>query len=217
MILPSIKPTEGSDWKKKIKEAEELDEVCFFLTCLERKEREEFYFLARKIKRAPFVHLRSDMGADEIELLKNNFGSKIFNIHTLREHPLEKDLSEFKKSIFIENIYFPLDEKELKEFGGICLDFAHLENDRILEKEKYQRNLSVIKNFPIGCCHISCVKKKPRLDHRNFLRYDSHQMGELKELDYLRGYKDYFSGILAIELENSIEDQLKAIEYIRSF
>jgi len=38
---------------------------------------------------------------------------------------------------------------------------------------------------------------------------------DFSELDYLRKYpKDYFSSLIALELENTIKEQLKAKEYI---
>jgi len=137
-FLPAITTTRP-DWKKKIKEASAigLDSVCFFLTCLKEVQRNEFYRLAGKSGlKAPFVHLRSDMKPEEIRLLKEKFGAEIFNIHSYSEYPEKYNYTGLKDLIYIENIYNPLNSRELKKFGGICLDFAHLENDRLTDAKK---------------------------------------------------------------------------------
>ena len=117
--------------------------------------------------------------------------------------------------IFIENVYHPLDEKEIKKFGGICLDIAHLENDRFQEPEKFEHNLKLLEKYPISCNHISCFTKSLRRDERGYLRYDTHLMRNLSQLDYLKNYPPkYFSSIVAIELENTIEKQLEVRDYL---
>lgn len=68
-IFPSITTTGYkpffSDWREKIKELKDFNikEICFFPTCLSKKERKEAYglFKKEKIKNIPFVHLRTDM------------------------------------------------------------------------------------------------------------------------------------------------------------
>lgn len=217
-ILPAITTTRGSDWKEKIKEAKKLGlkKACFFLTCLNLEQRKDFYELAEEIE-APFVHLRTDMEIWELDYLTEKHKTQVFNLHSYSEFPIVYDYSRYTDKIFIENIYFPLDEKELENFSGICLDFAHLENDRLMEPEKYKHNLKVLDKFKIGCNHISAIGKKVRLDDRNYSRYDKHSFEKLSEFDYLKKYPlKYFSDFTALELENSLEEQFKARKYILS-
>jgi hypothetical protein len=80
-----------------------------------------------------------------------------------------------------------LDETEVKKFAGICLDFAHMENDRLTDLNKFYKNCELIKSLPIKCNHISAIKKKFKVENNDDrLRYDSHQYDELSEFDYLK-------------------------------
>ena len=218
-VLVSITTTRNSDWRKKIREisAFGLKEVALFLTCLKKKERKELYKILEDspVKNIPLVHIRGDMMPEELDYLIKKFKTRAFNIHPYAEYPYGRDYQKYKKMIFIENVYIPLDEKEIKKFGGICLDFAHLENDKILQPEKFKNNVRIIERYPIGCNHISCFVKKFHKDEAGYLRYDRHFLRKLSQLDYLKKYpKKYFSSIVAIELENTIEKQLKIRDYL---
>ena len=218
-ILLGVTTTYGSDWKEKIKEIKKfkLKEVAFFVTCLDKKQRQEFYDLVKTTGvEAPFVHIRSDMEVEELDYLVKNFKTKVFNIHTEREYPLEYDLSKYQKKIFVENIFFGLSEEEVKKWGGICLDLAHLDEDSFSRKDKYKKNKKIIERNFIGCNHISAILKEPREDKEaGFSRHDCHFLNNLSELNYLRKYPlSYFSDYVAIELENTLEEQLKIREYI---
>lgn len=212
-----------SDWREKIIKIKELGlkEFCFFPTCLDKKERKEAYGLLKKtkIKNISLVHLRTDMDFKEIEYLVNNFNVKAFNIHSQSEYPFIYDYSKskYKNRIFIENVYKSLDEKEIKKFGGICLDFTHLENDRLLDNEKFNHNIKVIEKYHIGCNHVSAFKKTTHIDEAGSLRYDGHFVKNFSELDYLKNYPiNYFSDFVALELENNLEEQLEMIKYINN-
>lgn len=226
-ILPTITTTQGSDWRERIKEVNEigLKEIALFPTNIRKKEREELYKLLEKscVKNIPFVHLRSDMELEELNYLVETYGAKVFNTHTAREYPfIYETWAKYRKMIYIENVYFPLDQEELKKFAGICLDFSHLENDRLMHPETFKHNIQILERFPIGCNHIGAIKKEIWIDpgdgyNKNKTRHDFHQLGDLRELDYLKNYPlKYFSSYITIELENSIEEQLKIKDYIRS-
>ena len=60
------------------------------------------------------------------------------------------------------------------------------------------------------------LKKETHLNvSKKITRYDSHNFENLSEFDYLKKYpKNYFSNLIALELENSIKEQLVAKEYI---
>ncbi|MGB9637398.1 MAG: hypothetical protein ACPLY7_01220, partial [Microgenomates group bacterium] len=129
-IYPTITTTDGR-YLEKLEEAERLGlkEVCFFPTCLGIKEREKFYKLLEKsaIKKIPFVHLRSDMQLWEMDFLVQKYHTEVFNCHPAKVNPLENDLSQYRRYLFVENsLNFP-EEKEINLYAGLCVDFSHLE------------------------------------------------------------------------------------------
>ncbi|HNY35663.1 MAG TPA: hypothetical protein PLD14_03325 [Candidatus Pacearchaeota archaeon] len=225
-FIPALTTTNGSNWKEKFREIQELkiEEIALFLTGLTKEHRKTLYEMIKKscIKTIPFVHLRSDMDVEELEFLAKEYDTQIFNTHSEREFPIDNEwLVKYKELICIENTdKSPLDAKEIKKYGGICLDFAHLENLRLLEKDKYKEEVEVLSQFPIKCNHISAIKKEfSFVDARKRkLQYDSHHMDDLSELDYLKNYPvGYFSDFCALELDNKIKEQLEAINHINEF
>ncbi len=220
-IIPTITTTQGSDWQNKIEEikALKIKEVCVFLTVLNSQKRKRLYRLIEKtdIKKIPFVHLRSDMREEELDYFIKKYKTKVFNIHSKKEFPILFNTKKYKDKIYIENVHSFLDEKEIKEFGGVCLDFAHLENDRLKKKERFSHAFKIIKKNKIGCTHISAIKKIPRVNNKGHIRHDCHfySFNDLSEFDYLKKYPlSFFSSVNALELENSIEEQLLAKKYI---
>lgn len=163
-ILLTITTTGGSDWKDKITEIDKLmlEEVALFPTCLNKEERKELYDLLKKtkLKRIPFVHLRSDFDENEINWLRENFKTEVFNTHSERLYPLKYSWDKYKKDfIYLENTHLGFPEDELNDYAGICIDFSHLENDKILFSDRYRQSLRMIKNHKIGCAHLSAIKK----------------------------------------------------------
>jgi len=218
-IFASITTTRGSDWRARIKEINELGlkEIALFPTCLSPEERKEMYQLLEKstIESVPLLHLRNDMPLEELDYFVKNYKTQVLCTHTQSEHPLIYDCSKYKNIISLENVYHTFDEKELKNFGGICLDLSHLENDGILHKERFEDTIKILKKYPILCNHISAIKKFTFIDKTGEIRYDFHYLKDLSELDYLKKYPlNYFSPFIAIELENSIKEQLKVKDYL---
>jgi len=218
-ILPTITTITPGKWRDKVKEVRrfKLKEIAVFPTCLNQEERKELFSLLEKtsVKRIPLVHLRNDMTIAEMDYLVKKFKTKVFNTHTSSEYPFLQDYSKYRDVIYIEDVYTPFDEEELKQFAGVCVDFSHLENDRLLNQEKYQHDIAVIERHRIGCGHISAIKDKIVRDEKNYPRYSAHFLENLQEFDYLKRYPlKYFGEFLAIELENSIEEQLKVKEYL---
>lgn len=219
-ILPTITTTFKANWKGKIKEAEmfELKEIALFLTCLDKNERREAYNLLSKtnIKSIPFVHLRHDMGVEELEFLIKEYNTQVFCVHSSQEYPIPGEWINFSSIIAVENTLNTwLEEKEIKRFGGICLDFAHLENDRTTNLEKFNHDFSLLGKFPVRCNHISAIKENFIIEEDEKIRYDSHSFSDLSNFDYLKKYSlELFSDFCALELENSIRDQLQVKDYI---
>lgn len=200
-----------------------IEEAAVFPTCFDAEKRKKFYRLLKKsrIKNIPFAHLRGDMKIKELDYFVKNFNTRVFCIHTAREFPIVYNYHEYKKMIYIENVYYPLSEKEVNDFGGVCVDFSHLENDRLFCEEKFKHNKTIIEKFTVGCNHISAVKNESYIYkghgcYKSHKRCDYHHLEKLSEMDYLKSYPlKYFSSYMAVELENSLEEQLKVGEYIR--
>jgi len=219
-ILVSI-TTIGNGWKEKIKEIKELklERVALFLTGLEYRniDKKELFSLLEdtSIKKIPFVHLMNKNTPEDIKYLSKRFKSKVFNIHSEKQFPLKYDLSQFKKSIYIENIfrYIP-DIKEIKQFAGVCIDLSHLEIAKYKHTKIYEKTIKVLDQVKCGCNHISAYKENA-IEKADRIKESSHYFTDLSQFDYLLSYpKSYFSKILALELENDIKDQIKAKEYI---
>lgn len=220
-FLAAITTTFASDWKKQIQEIDQLSikRLALFPTCLEKKERAEMYALLEKtgLEEIPFVHLRHDMDSSELDYLMQKFKTKVFNTHTQRQYPFEHDLSKFKKLIFVENAGFLFEAQELEEFAGICLDFSHLEDKRLLKLDQFKETMDFLKKYPIGCNHISAIESEPHFDEyitdQQF--YSRHYFEKLSYFDYLKQYPvEFFSDFVAIEVGNSLTEQLRAIDYI---
>ena len=218
-IFPSITTTDGNHLDK-LKEVNRLrlEEVCFFPTCLNPKERKNFYPLLEKsrLRKIPLVHLKDDFKLWEIEYYLKNFQTEVFNAHTSLEFPIPQEWLKYKDKIYIENTVSAWDKEELEKFAGVCLDFSHLEDARLLRKEIYEVNIKLLDKHSCGCGHISAVSKNPMYSKEyNINYYSIHYFEALSEFDYLKNYpKKYFPQIIALELENSIKEQLKAKEYI---
>ena len=221
-ILPAL--TTLLDWRGKSEEIKklELKEIALFLSAIKLEDRKRLYTLLKTsgVERIPFVHLKSDIKLEEIEYLIKKYKTQIFNIHSLKEFPLQDNgIMKYSNIITIENTRYPFLEEELKIFGGTCLDMSHLENSRLTENPSFQHNTEMLKKYPPKCNHIGAIMKKPKLFSSNGIReyiYDSHLLTSLSELDYLKQYPaSYFSPIIAIELENTIIEQLTIINYVQ--
>lgn len=215
-IYPSITTT-NSDWRERIAEIKTLGlkEIGFFPTCLDKAKRQEAYALLEQagVAKMPFVHLRTDMTADEVDYLLTHFKTQAFNIHTVNVHRMDYDLSAFKNLIYIENQmhYFATDE--LDKWAGLCLDFSHLENARLNQLPIYDYFYDLATRYPSGCAHVNAIKSQSQMED-GIKGYDYHDYDNLNQFDYLLKYKALMPPIVALELENSLADQLVACSYI---
>lgn len=216
-IYPTI--TTLVDYTGKIKEIKtlKLTKVCVFFTGLNKKERKVLMNEIKKtsIKEIPFSHIRDDMDEEELNFLIKNYNTQIFNIHSLKDCFNNYNYPNYTQMICIENSLHALDEEEIKNWGGVCLDMSHLENDRLSDEKSFNQNLKVIQKYGVKCNHISAVKDKMFTTKEGLRRYDSHTANNLNDFDYLKKYdKKLFSNFCAIEINNDIAFQLEVIDYI---
>jgi len=227
LTTTGLATTNKSSWQTKIEEIKKFDieEIALFTTALDPEKRQDLYELLKDspVKKIPFVHLRHDSSEEEIIYLINNYGTKLFNIHaspdTLENY---KNFSIDKKMIFVENTDHLTDAfwPAVKEYGGVCLDFAHYEDYGKRQKDPTYENFEdELKSFKVGFAHISGVQDEKYTRHDSYFsfyddHYSVHFLKKLSDLDYLKNYRHLFPEISAIELENSLEEQLKIKEYI---
>ena len=218
-ILLGLTTTKGSDRRKKIEEIEKFGvrEIALFLGPLKKEQREETYRELEKtsLNSIPHVHARTDMTTDEFDYLTEKYGTKVFNIHSLKDYPLVKniDFSKYYKKVYVENVQFVPDKNEIETFGGLCIDFSHWENGILINSKEYKDFEKLVNKYPIGCCHISAMTNTP-VKWPEWSTYDSHNYNNLEEFDYIKKYLKYLPDIISIELENSFEEQLKVKEYL---
>jgi len=219
--ITTINDNPMSSWQDKIKEIDVLglEKVAIFPTCLNKEQRQAMYALLEKtnLKEIPFVHIRSDMSIKELDYLQSKFKTKRFNTHTNRQYPLSYNLEKFYHCLYIENTW-PWQEQEIKKYAGVCLDFSHLQDAKTLRPNDYKNNLKILEKYPIGCNHISAINKSIAYFDGPIGKspfHSRHIFSELSEFNYLKDFpKKFFSDFCAIELENSLAEQLKAIDYI---
>ncbi len=204
---------------KKLEEAKKLGlkKLCVFFSPLDQEKRKVFYKALEKsvVKEIPFAHIRGDFLREEINYLKKKFNTKYFNFHSDNQHKILYDYGDLKKEIYIENTMTRFKENETREYAGICLDVSHLENDRLAKNGRYIYFKNLLKKMKCSCGHASAIKKK--IDYcyvAEEKRYDNHFFENISDFDYLSRYKKFLPQIVALEVENSLTDQLKAIKYI---
>lgn len=217
-ILLGLTTTRNSDWRGKIRECEELGitEVALFPTCLGPSERQELYRLLEKspIKSIPHVHLREDMNLDELEYLVGKFKTRVFNIHSDNsDHPALFKYGKFVPMVFVENTDDPPSSEELQNYGGICVDFSHLETARLSQFEKYEDFWKTFRTAKIGCCHVSPFSEKQESSD-DLVENIHHWYHDLEEFDYLSKYLAYLPDLISLEVANPFKEQVAIKRYL---
>lgn len=227
-ILLGLTTITPGGWKNKVKEIDQLElkEIALFPTCLDLGQRRELYGLLEKTKleKIPHVHLRAeDFTIGELKYLMDKYGVEVFNVHASKQSQefIEKNY-ELRKKIFVENINTIAEnfEEIAKQTGGICLDLAHWEDYGSIQKAKgYEIFSELVKKYKIGLNHISAIKPKSEVYHdrltgQDYTNFNSHDLSDLSELDYVKKYKNYLADIISIELENSLKRQLEVKKYL---
>ncbi|TAK96428.1 hypothetical protein EPO05_01835 [Patescibacteria group bacterium] len=211
-ILLGLTTTRNSDWRGKVEEAKRynISELSLFLTGLNPNERQEIYQLLENspVTSIPHVHLRSDMEIGELEYLTNRFRTQAFNIHSrYSTYPSIKDYSNFMSRIYVENASVAPTAEELADYGGLCVDFSHLEAARAHQFKGYEDFWPLLDQYPIGCCHLSPFPKA-NTSFEAFMASDWHWVDSLNDFDYVTKYLDYLPELISLEVANPFEEQL---------
>jgi len=122
------------------------------------------------------------------------------------------DLSVFKDKIFIENTLTSISE-DIDDWAGLCFDVSHHESRRLDGSLLFDEVTQLLKTKTIGCCHLNVIREEPFI-YKGANCYDYHYFFNLKEFDYCVKYKKHLPEIIALELENSLGEQLEAKKYL---
>ena len=212
-ILVGITGCRDRDWKSKLEEIDKfkLTKVNLFLERFKKKQRKKIYpaILDSNIKNIPLVHIRHDMDKEELVFLAKNFGSKYFTIHEDGFRIMEK-WKGFYKDLYLEMNYdgFVPKSVEVAKIGGFCIDLSHFKAAATEWSEDFDY---VFKRREIShyfdCNHLNGYDPKKNTD--------MHTVKSLKNFDYLKTLPKFlFGDIIALEVENSIAEQLKFKKYL---
>jgi hypothetical protein len=215
-IIPSITTTNKDITKIQLKELKNYKTQNFglFLTGLKNhKERMELLNELKKYQIVfPFVHLRIDSTPEEVEFCLKHLGTEWFNLHgDHKEKFIKSDIYKYKNKILAENSRI-LNTAQLEHFAGICLDLSHYFEDLINDQEHIDDLHYALKNYQVVANHISAIKIKNDV-------WSEHIGNYLEDFDYLKKIPTNYFGTACscMELENTIEAQMKFIDYINNF
>ncbi|MFA6437293.1 MAG: hypothetical protein WC242_03955 [Candidatus Paceibacterota bacterium] len=212
-IYLSLTGETTKDWQSKINEinALGLDTVALFLEVYEKSERTKIYEALEKssIKNIPLVHIRSDMTKDELKYLCEKYNYPCLTIHEKFFNRLP-DWSGYHQYLYLEMDYDNSVSKQVDvdKIGGFCIDLSHFKT----AEEKWTKEFE----------YIIANKNKKNLfkcNHLNGYSYsknrDMHIISSFDEFEYLKTLPDFvFGDIVALEVYNSISDQIMYKKYI---
>lgn len=210
-ITTSKATQKENNWKGQLEEVKEheIKKVCVFPTVLDFEARKEFYKELEKsgVKEIPLVHIRAqNFTEEELDYFITKFKTKWFNCHekdseiVFNRHPKhrKKILLEFDHNNKVENKIQP------EEVGGLCIDISHYRESKEIGG--------------VECKYILKHAKQIKANHLNGFddfRKDTHHLKHKYQLDYLKELpKKLFSNSIALEMDNSIKEQLKFKKYI---
>jgi hypothetical protein len=217
-IYPGITCTSArrkkDHWKSQLKEINQLGikEVALFPTTLKPKEREVLYKELEKssIKKIKLVHMRGqDFTEEEINYFYKRWKTRLFNCHENSFDLLYKKFPKYRKNIVLELNYDGKIENKLLpgKMGGFCIDLSHIKTAKERHKVEWDYMLNHLKDTKFMANHLNGYSKNKKRD--------LHFVNNVKEFDYLKELpKKIFSKVIALELENTIMEQLKFKEYI---
>lgn len=212
-ILVGLTGHKALHWQSKLREINQfkLSKIALFLECFEKTQRKKIYpaLLNSSIKEIPLVHIRHDMGKDELLFLKKNFHSSYFTIHEDHFKILRK-WQGFYPRLFLEmnydNSIFP--SVQINKIGGFCLDLSHFK----VEAETNSREFKYIMKRKKVSRYFACNHLNGYSPEKNI---DLHTIKTLKDFAYLKTLPEFLFGqVIALEMENSISEQLRFKEYL---
>lgn len=211
-IYPCITTLTKNNWRRQIADINRrhLKEAAVFLTGLPNlKDRNQLYQLLKpsSIKHVPHVHVRTEVSPEEVRWFYKNFKTRQFNTHC----SFFKDIVGYpylKKCFLLETTH-DFSEELVKKAAGYCLDISHM-----MDRGHWLANSNLIGKVEL------LLKQgiKPQGNHLSGILkngWGTHHPNHCDNFDYLfKTPRDYFSKVICLEVENSIAEQLKFINYI---
>ncbi len=211
-LFVSITGSENTDWREQLREINNygIKKAAVFVERFDREQRESLYqaLLKSEVEEVPLVHLRHDVVVEEIDFFINNFSTPYFNIHEETFYFLDKWKKHWDKLYLEMNADSEIaGNVKVEEIGGFCIDLAHFRKSvtRGTEEAYYiylRRN-----DIEFSSNHISGYLEEEDMD--------MHTVDEVERFDYLKDLPEYLFGeVLALEVDNSIREQLQFQEYV---
>ncbi|MBI2041739.1 MAG: hypothetical protein HYT20_01810 [Candidatus Nealsonbacteria bacterium] len=200
------------DWQSKLKEINQLGikEAAVFLERFNKQERDNLrrFLPESSIKKVPLVHLRSDTGKDEVRFFIDNFQTEYFNIHEDHFNLLDQWEGYWDK-LYLEMNYDSEIAKNVKvrKIGGFCVDLAHFKSAIARGSDEASYIFSEKDKIKFASNHLGGYSPETKSD--------LHVIANLKNFDYLATLPKWvFSDVIAIEVDNSIKEQMVFRDYI---
>jgi len=214
-LLVSITGRKKKDWQKKLKEIEkyQITEIALFVEIFDKKERIGLLEALENscVKKIPLVHIRNNSTHKELKILYNKFGARYFTIH--EKHFNKKIIKHWRG--FYKNLYLEMNTDDnvppkvkVENIGGFCTDLAHYKKQVTLQVQEYIYIVEHLNKTKTGCNHLSGYSYK-RIK-------DLHAVKSVSEFNYIKTLpRNIFGDIIAFEIFNSIEDQLRYLPKVK--
>jgi hypothetical protein len=215
-ILVGITGTKDRHWQKKIKEIDKfnIEKVALFLERFHEKQIQEIYkaLLNSKIKEIPLVHIKDETKKEELDFLSKKFNSTYFTIHESGFDSL-KNWGGYYRKLYLEMDVnnFVSQSVEVRKIGGFCIDLSHFK----VQLNKWSREFEyILKRRHIAhyfdCNHLNGYSAEDN--------DDLHTVKNSKDFNYLTSLPKFvFGDVIALEVENSISEQLEFKKYLSEF
>ncbi len=212
-IFLSITGNTKKEWHNKLNEINNLglDAVALFLECYRKPQRKLIYEALKNscVKHIPLIHIRNDMGREELKYLSEKYNKPLLTIHEDSFDVMAK-WRGFYKQLYLELNYdnFIPKNVDLKKIGGFCLDLAHFKTAEEKWSKEFEYTLKQKNKSNLFVCnHLSGYSYK-----RNT---DEHYPNSPKYFDYLKTLPNFvFGNVIAIEISRPIKVQIEYKKYI---
>lgn len=224
-VLVGIVARPESDWRGALSSLPGLDikEFALFLAGLDFESRRELYRMldAAPLLTIPYVQLAADTKDWELPYLAEKFGTAVFSLAAAAA--TDQLMASFGAShppILLENpeksaVPAVFSDEIIGSSGaaGICLDTGALERNRLRDKKNYQAVIAALDHNSVGAAFVT-----PVAEYRFQEIFSRPQrLSSLSQLHYLQHFPTaYLSKIVALKLDNSLEEQLEVRAYLVS-
>jgi len=213
-ILLGLTNGKSADCKieKKLKDLDKLKikKAALFLEELDQSERKRIYLALSNssLKEIPLCHAKNDMEVEEFVFLEKKFKTSYFTIHENSFAFIDK-WPGFEKKLYLEmntdNYISP--KVKIENVGGFCVDLSHFKVVLTSWAKEFDYTFMRKNKSKFGCNHLNGYDEK-----RNT---DMHTAKSFRDFDYLKTLPKFiFSKVIALEIYNSIGEQIKFKKYL---